>query len=428
MRRAGNGPERRIAAHIGLVDRIALDVERQSDMRSARPPRGHARGMRRERRAGSSAARSITLLDLVSGRNSASWSSSVSVNLPARGDGDVGGDREHRDRGFVRLDHARHHVGGAAAGGPLADADASGDPRIAVRHVGGVALVARQDVGHAVIEPRAARRRTAGWCRRKGRRCASTPCAFSISTAASPPLSWFMGLPQCRLHGHRPAPVCCAPVSQSRSLSCSRSAILLSQSIGAGPGEPGPAAAPFRAEGPRWRSGGPSNTSSMGESARKSITRSMPRAVATRSRRTPGAVRFAEFKLLLKPDELRHIVDAYTLWTHVYRAVEQVRRAFRADSGRSADPGARRDVLRHASVRSVREPLHPAAAHPLPRWLDEEPRRADLQVPPPRRRAGSGRRRAPGHRGRRRASSSSARSCRSPTGSAARGTSTPATA
>ncbi len=35
------------------------------------------------------------------------------------------------------------------------------------------------------------------------------------------------------------------------------------------------------------------------------------------------AVRYAEFKLLLKPEELRHIVDAYTLWTHVWRAVDR---------------------------------------------------------------------------------------------------------
>ena len=37
----GTRPSARIAAHIRLVDRIALDVERQPDMRSARPPRGH---------------------------------------------------------------------------------------------------------------------------------------------------------------------------------------------------------------------------------------------------------------------------------------------------------------------------------------------------------------------------------------------------
>ncbi len=30
--------ERRIAAHIGLVDRMALDVEGQADVRSSRPP------------------------------------------------------------------------------------------------------------------------------------------------------------------------------------------------------------------------------------------------------------------------------------------------------------------------------------------------------------------------------------------------------
>jgi hypothetical protein len=34
---------------------------------------------------------------------------------PARADRDVGGDGEHRDRGFVGLDHARQEVGRAAA-------------------------------------------------------------------------------------------------------------------------------------------------------------------------------------------------------------------------------------------------------------------------------------------------------------------------
>jgi hypothetical protein len=56
-----------------------------------------------------------------------------------------------------------------------------------------------------------------------------------------------------------------------------------------------------------------------------------------------GSVRYAEFKLLLKPEELRHIVDAYTLWTHVYRAVEQAGVRFVPTPG---DPPIRaRDVM-----------------------------------------------------------------------------------
>ena len=55
------------------------------------------------------------------------------------------------------------------------------------------------------------------------------------------------------------------------------------------------------------------------------------------------AVRFAEFKLLLKPDELRHIVDAYALWTHVYRAVDRSGIRFVPTPG---DPPIRaRDVM-----------------------------------------------------------------------------------
>jgi len=55
------------------------------------------------------------------------------------------------------------------------------------------------------------------------------------------------------------------------------------------------------------------------------------------------AVRFAEFKLLLKPEELRHIVDAYALWTHVYRAVDQAGVRFVPTPG---DPPIRaRDVM-----------------------------------------------------------------------------------
>jgi hypothetical protein len=55
------------------------------------------------------------------------------------------------------------------------------------------------------------------------------------------------------------------------------------------------------------------------------------------------SVRYAEFKLLLKPDELRHIVDAYALWTHVFRAVDQTGVRFVPTPG---DPPIRaRDVM-----------------------------------------------------------------------------------
>ena len=100
-----------------------------------------------------SAARSITAFHLVSGFISARWSSSVSVKRP----------REETEmsvliastgnRGLVRLDQAGQDVGRAAAGRPFAHADLAGDARIAVGHIGGVALVARQDVRHAVVEP-----------------------------------------------------------------------------------------------------------------------------------------------------------------------------------------------------------------------------------------------------------------------------------
>jgi hypothetical protein len=54
-------------------------------------------------------------------------------------------------------------------------------------------------------------------------------------------------------------------------------------------------------------------------------------------------LRYAEFKLLLKPDQLRHIVDAYALWTHVYRAVDRSGVRFVPTPG---DPPIRaRDVM-----------------------------------------------------------------------------------
>jgi hypothetical protein len=56
-----------------------------------------------------------------------------------------------------------------------------------------------------------------------------------------------------------------------------------------------------------------------------------------------AALRFAEFKLLLKPDELRRIIDAYSLWTHVYRAVDRSGVRFRPTPG--DPPILQRDVM-----------------------------------------------------------------------------------
>ena len=55
------------------------------------------------------------------------------------------------------------------------------------------------------------------------------------------------------------------------------------------------------------------------------------------------AVRYAEFKLLLNPGQLRHIIDAHALWTHVFRAVDRSGVRFQPTPG---DPPIRaRDVM-----------------------------------------------------------------------------------
>ena len=145
-------PERLVGPDLGELDRLLLDVEGQPDMGGARTSRGHlcegppkgARqlgamvdhvvplGQRPEQRA---------LVEFGQGEAS------------ARGGRDVRGDRQDRDRGLVGLDHAREDVGRATAARSLADADPTGDAGIGVGHVGGRALVAGQDVGHAVVEP-----------------------------------------------------------------------------------------------------------------------------------------------------------------------------------------------------------------------------------------------------------------------------------
>lgn len=80
-----------------------------------------------------------------------------------------------------------------------------------------------------------------------------------------------------------------------------------------------------------------------------SIRRTEPHLKHRRSRHEDvsedgeDSLRYAEFKLLLKPDELRRIVDAYGLWTHVHRAVDQAGVRFEPTPG---DPRIlQRDVM-----------------------------------------------------------------------------------
>ena len=225
---------------------------RRTAARYAQRPAARGHGAKRGAEGGgSSPARSITLLDLVSGRNSASWSSSVSVKRP-REDTEISVViAEHRDRGFVRLDHARHHVGGAAAGRPLAHPHrrtrAHSSPPCRRRD-------ARRASGCAACRGRGApgRRRTAGWCRRTGRRCASRRAASASAPWPRRRSTGSWSCPQCGLDGHwralprrhrrrqsfrgklaKAASVsanrACWPVPGSGSLSCPRSGISGSQ-------------------------------------------------------------------------------------------------------------------------------------------------------------------------------------------------------
>ena len=102
---------------------------------------------------GTSGAASSTAFHFVSGRKSAAWSSSVSANRPRAETEMSEVKHKHRDRRLVRLDHPGEDVGRAAAARPLAHAHAARHARVAVRHVGGRALVAGEDVANPVIEP-----------------------------------------------------------------------------------------------------------------------------------------------------------------------------------------------------------------------------------------------------------------------------------
>ncbi len=72
--------------------------------------------------------------------------------LAARADSHVRRDAQHGNRRFVGFDQARQQIGRAAAAGAFAHADLARHAGIGIRHVAGAALIARQDVLHAVIQ------------------------------------------------------------------------------------------------------------------------------------------------------------------------------------------------------------------------------------------------------------------------------------
>jgi hypothetical protein len=156
--RIGRHAPRRVGAERGirpdLVGRhgLVLDIEGKAQMSGPGPARGHGReGRAQGPRDGGGAV--DHLVPLGQGPEQRLLIELGQGEAAPRGDGDIGGDREHGHRGLVGLDDTRQDVGGAAAARPLADAHLAGDPGVGVGHVGRRALVPGEDMGDAVIEP-----------------------------------------------------------------------------------------------------------------------------------------------------------------------------------------------------------------------------------------------------------------------------------
>ena len=141
----GLGPD------IAVIDGRFLNIERQSQMRRPGASRGH-RPKGRPHHAGQSCRVLDDAVPLGQGTKQSRLVELRQRITSPRRDRYVRGDRQQRDRRFVRLDDARQNMGGAAAARPLADTDAPGDARIGIRHVGRATLIAGQDMLHAVIE------------------------------------------------------------------------------------------------------------------------------------------------------------------------------------------------------------------------------------------------------------------------------------
>jgi hypothetical protein len=69
----------------------------------------------------------------------------------ARGGGDIAGDRQQRNGTLIGLDDTGQHIGRPASRRAFADAGLAGDAGIAVRHVGGMALVPGEKMPDPVV-------------------------------------------------------------------------------------------------------------------------------------------------------------------------------------------------------------------------------------------------------------------------------------
>ena len=147
----GVGTHLRIGPHVAFVHRALLHIEGQAQMRRTRLAGGHLLegGAQRTRDILGPVDDGVVLRERAEQRVLVQLGQGVTA---ARGNRDIRGHRQDRDRAFIGFHHARQDVGGAAAARPLADADLAGGAGIAVRHVGGRALVARQDVLDAMVE------------------------------------------------------------------------------------------------------------------------------------------------------------------------------------------------------------------------------------------------------------------------------------
>ena len=142
-----------IAPDVGPIHRAFLHVERQRDVRRTRPAGGHLV------KRGAEGARDLlrAIEDRVPFRDRAHERALVKLGegVPApRRNGDVGVDAKHRHRRLIRFCETRKDIGRAPAARPLTDTDSARNARIAVCHIRRRPFVAREDVAHAVRQPR----------------------------------------------------------------------------------------------------------------------------------------------------------------------------------------------------------------------------------------------------------------------------------
>src|SRR5207249_10740491 len=140
----GKTSKRGISPHIRILDGSILGIEGKREVRGSRTPAGHALegGAEHARDIGGAIEHGVPLGQRFHQRALIELSQREFVSgtyCNVRVDG------ENRDRRFVRLGEAGKEVGRAAARGTFADADSSGDARVAVGHVGRVPFIPRSE-------------------------------------------------------------------------------------------------------------------------------------------------------------------------------------------------------------------------------------------------------------------------------------------